>query len=111
MTKPSLPRARRLAGAILALALAVPAIAAADPPTVVALDGKDALVDIGGQDGVVAGAELTLLREVVAKDPVSGQTLHDRFAVGTLEVLRVGDHVALARPTADLIGGVLVGDR
>jgi hypothetical protein len=101
----------RATGIALALVLARAGVAAAAPtPTVIALDGGDALVDVGGQDGVTAGAELTLLRDVIAKDPVSGQTLRDQFAVGTLAVVRAGDHVALAHPSASLAGKIAIGD-
>ena len=65
-----------------------------------AVSGDDVYVDLGSRDGVGAGARLSLLRVVVARDPVSGQVLRDRFAVGTLTVERAGEHVALAHPEA-----------
>jgi len=101
-------RARLLIPLVIA---AAPAVAAADPqPVVVAVDGHDVYVDVGGQDGVGAGAELELLHLVVARDPTSGATLRDEFSLGTLTVERSGDHVALAKAEADLVGRVAPGD-
>ena len=54
-------------------------------PVVLAVDGKDIYVDLGANDGVGAGSELELLHEVVARDPQTGATLRDRFALGTLD--------------------------
>jgi hypothetical protein len=79
-------------------------------PVVLAIDGKDIYVDIGAKDGVGAGAKLELLHEIVATDPSTGKPLHDRFALGTLEVARSGDGVSVARADGELAKRVLVGD-
>src|SRR5512132_2336004 len=77
---------------------------------VVAIDGGDVYVDLGARDGVGAGSELELLHEVVAKDPRTGATLRDRFALGTLTVEKSGDKVSIARAGDGLKGRVLAGD-
>ncbi len=59
---------------------------AAAEPVVLAVDGADIYVDLGAKDGVGAGTELELLHEMIAKDPRSGRTLEDSFALGTLTV-------------------------
>jgi hypothetical protein len=80
-------------------------------PVVVAVDGKDIYVDIGAKDGVGAGSELELLHEVVAKDPRSGVTLRDRFALGTITVTKSGAGISVARADEALAKRVLVGDQ
>ena len=85
------------------------ATAAADP-VVLSVDRGLAYVDLGGHDGVGEGTELELVREVVVRDPVSGATLRDRFALGRLTVTRAGARVCEARPDQDLAGRVRAGD-
>jgi hypothetical protein len=78
---------------------------------VLAVDGADIYVDAGARDGVGAGSELELLHEVSVRDPRTGATLRDRFALGTLAVTRSGDRVSVARAGAELRDRVLAGDR
>ncbi|HEY4058794.1 MAG TPA: hypothetical protein VGM39_19405 [Kofleriaceae bacterium] len=94
---------------IIAIAL-WPAIAAADP-TVLAVDGEQIYVDLGAKDGVGQGSELELQHEVVVKDPRSGATLRDRFALGTLVVEKSGDKISVAHADGALAKRVLAGDR
>jgi hypothetical protein len=95
----------------LAAMVAVPAVAVAEPaPVVLAVNGAEVYVDVGGQDGVGAGAELELLHYVAAKDPTTGRVLRDKFVFGTLVVERAGDHVALARAEEALVGRIAPGD-
>ena len=89
--------------------LVAPAFAAADP-TVLAVDGADIYIDLGAKDGVGSGAEVELLHEVVAKDPRTQATLRDRFALGTLVVVKSGDRISVARADAALAKRVLAGD-
>ena len=96
--------------ATAALALAGAGTAAADA-VVLAVDGDRVYVDLGGVHGVGAGATLELQREVVARDPVTGATLRDRFPFGELSVVRAGDRVCEARPDAGSRGRVKIGDR
>ena len=85
-------------------------IAAAEP-VVIAVDGADIYVDLGARDGVGAGSELELLHEVVVRDPRTGATLRDHFALGTIAVVKSGEKVSVARADAELRKRVLAGDR
>lgn len=80
-------------------------------PTVLAVEGKDIYVDLGARDGVGAGTQLELLHEVVATDPRTGAVLRDRFALGTLTVVKSGDKLSVAAAPGELAKRVLVGDR
>jgi len=80
-------------------------------PVVLAVEGKDIYVDLGAKDGVGAGSELELMHEVVARDPRSGSTLRDRFALGTITVVKSGAAVSVARADETLAKRVLVGDQ
>ena len=79
-------------------------------PTILAVDGKDIYVDLGARDGVGSGSTLELLHEVVAKDPATGTTLHDQFALGRLAVAKSGDGVSVAHADAEFAARILVGD-
>jgi hypothetical protein len=109
------PRPRGLACAVaFAAALAAaPGAALADGPdkVVLAVDGADIYVDAGARDGVGAGSELELLHEVVVRDPRTGATLRDRFALGVLTVIKSGDRVSVAQAAGELRARVLAGDR
>jgi len=83
--------------------------AAADP-VVLAVDKNVIYVEVGARDGVGAGTELELLHEVTVKDPRTGQVLRDRFALGTLTVIKSGDRISIARTDAALARRVLAGD-
>ncbi|HEY4178917.1 MAG TPA: hypothetical protein VGM90_18850 [Kofleriaceae bacterium] len=93
---------------IVAIAL-LPAVAVAEP-TVLAVDGEKIYVDLGAKDGVGQGSELQLDHEVVVKDPRSGATLRDRFALGTLVVEKSGDKISVARADGTLAKRILAGD-
>ncbi len=94
---------------LILLMCLVPAIATADP-AVLAVDGSNVYIDLGAKDGVGAGTEVELLHEIVAKDPRTGATLRDRFALGTLVVVKSGDRLSVARADATLAKRVLAGD-
>ncbi|MBL0213743.1 MAG: hypothetical protein IPQ07_07660 [Myxococcales bacterium] len=91
------------------LVLLTTRIAVAEP-IVLAIDGTDIYVDLGARDGVGAGTELELLHEVIAKDPRTGATLKDQFALGTLAVARSGDKLSVAHADPELAKRVLAGD-
>jgi len=80
-------------------------------PVVLAVDGKDIYVDLGAKDGVGAGSELELLHEVVARDPKSGATLRDRFALGTITVVKSGKAISVAEADPLLAKRIVAGDR
>lgn len=79
-------------------------------PVVLAVDGNHVYVDLGTRDGVAAGSQLELLHLVVARDPQTGATLRDHFALGTLTVTRSGERVSIADADPALARRVLVGD-
>lgn len=95
----------------LVIAMLLVARVAAAEPVVLAVDGREIYVDLGAKDGVGAGAELELLHEVVVRDPRTGATLRDHFALGTLHVVKSGEHVSVARADDALKKRVLAGDR
>jgi hypothetical protein len=90
--------------------LLVAAAPAAAEPIVLAVDGNDIYIDMGARDGVGTGTQLELLHEVIAKDPRTGATLKDQFALGTLEVAKSGDKISVAHADPDLAKRVLAGD-
>jgi hypothetical protein len=93
------------------VAAAAPAAAQSPPqPVVVAVDKAEVLVDLGGRHGVGAGAVLDLMHEVVVKDPVSGETLRDRFVIGQLTVTRAGDAICAASAPAELLPRIRPGN-
>ena len=79
-------------------------------PSVVAVAGKDIYIDLGAKDGVGTGSALELLHEIVAKDPRTGATLRDHFALGKLVVVKSGGALCVARDDGDLDKRVLAGD-
>lgn len=85
--------------------------AAAPDPVVLAVTGEDIYVELGAEHGVGAGSQLELLHEVVARDPRNGAVLRDRFAIGTLRVVKSGARLSVARAEGALAGRVLAGDR
>jgi hypothetical protein len=87
---------------------AMPAFA---EPVVLAVDGKDIYVDVGAKDGVGAGSELELQHEITARDPRTGATLKDRFALGTITVIKSGASISVARADEALAKRVAPGDR
>src|SRR5688572_30596907 len=95
--------------AMLITLAALTAVAAAEP-VVLQLDKGLVYIDLGSRDGVGAGTELELEREVVATDPVTRAVLRDKFALGTLTVVKSGERVSQARPSEELAGRVKVGD-
>jgi hypothetical protein len=97
---------RHIVSIVLCLA---PALAIAEP-TVLAVDKEDIYIDLGAKDGVGTGTEVELLHEIVAKDPRTGATLRDRFALGTLVVVKSGDRLSIARADPSLAKRVLAGD-
>ncbi len=92
------------------VAILASASRAAAEPVVLSIDKNLVYIDLGSDDGVGAGSELELVREVIATDPVSKAVLRDKFALGTLTVVKAGQHVCQAEPSGDLAGRVKIGD-
>ncbi len=95
---------------LILITLALAATAQAEP-VVLAVDGKDIYVDLGAKDGVGAGSELELLHAVTARDPKSGATLRDRFALGTITVVKSGNAISVAQADPELAKRVVAGDQ
>jgi hypothetical protein len=80
-------------------------------PVVLAVERDAIFVELGARDGVGAGTELELLHAVTVRDPRSGQVLRDHFALGTLEVVKSGERISMARAEPELAARVIAGDR
>ncbi len=93
-----------------AAALAALTSTAAAEAVVLSIDKGLVYIDLGSRGGVGAGSELELVREVVATDPVTKVVLRDKFALGSLVVVKAGEQVCQAQPSAELAGRVKVGD-
>ncbi len=78
--------------------------------TVIKIDGRDIYIDLGARDGVGSNTKLTLLHVIVAKNPVTGKKLRDRFPLGQLTVIKSGDHISIASAPASIRHRVRVGD-
>ena len=74
-----------------------------DEGTVLKIDGTDIYIDMGARDGVGPDTTLTLMHVIVAKNPVTKKTLRDRFPLGTLKVVKAGEHLCIARTDATLL--------
>ncbi len=70
---------------------------ASNEGTLVAVDGNDYVLDIGGTRGVREGDGVELWRPVRLKHPVTGQPLIDRFKIGSLRLVQVQSALSLAR--------------
>jgi hypothetical protein len=103
--------AMRFRPILQALLLIATARIATAEPVVLAVDKSTIYVELGARDGVGAGTELELLHEVTVKDPRTGQTLRDHFALGTMTVHRSGDKISVAATDPDLAKRVIAGDR
>lgn len=68
-----------------------------------------AYVGMGASDGVGPGSDLTLLHTVVADNPKGGKSLEGTFPIGTLKVLRVGEHLCAATIDGSLRHRLRVG--
>ena len=78
--------------------------------TVLKIDGGDIYIDLGAKSGVGSGSSLTLMHVIVAKNPVTGKSLRDRFPLGTLKVVKAGSHLCIARASQKLLKRIRVGD-
>lgn len=102
---------RRIQITLIAATIALLAARAHAGGHVLRIEQSDIYVDLGARDGVGAGTRLVLYHEVVAKNPVTGATLRDRFPLGQLTVTRAGEHLAVAVAPEDIAHRVAVGDQ
>nr|MBK7067529.1 hypothetical protein [Deltaproteobacteria bacterium] len=79
--------------------------------TVVRVDGDLLVVDLGRDSGLVEGERVPVLRPITVRHPITGQSLRDRFPLGTLQVYNVGGALSVLRRTEALLRPPAVGDR
>jgi len=79
--------------------------------TVVRVDGDLLVVDLGHDSGLVEGERVPVLRPITVRHPITGQSLRDRFPLGTLQVYNVGGALSVLRRTEALLRPPAVGDR
>lgn len=105
---------KRLLGVLaLAASLSTPAMAA--PPgnvegTVLSLEGKDVIVDVGAPRGLVEGDLLELWRSIELVHPVTRKAVRDRYRIGFLKVVQVRDRLTVAVARGELQREPRVGD-
>jgi hypothetical protein len=78
--------------------------------TVLTIDEKDIVVDLGASKGGAEGGVVELWRPFKLRHPVTGKVLVDRFRVGTLKLVQVQRTLAWARPEGDLARTPAAGD-
>lgn len=100
----------RLSLAIAALVLAAAAPAAFARGVVLDIGEDGIYVDLGTDDGVAVGSDLTLHHVIHVTHPVTQKRVRDTFPLGTLEVVETGARIAVARAPAELAARVAVGD-
>jgi len=93
-----------------------PAAPAASPATgtdaaaVLRIDGPDVYVDLGRAAGIHAGDHVRVLRAVRVVRAGGREPLVDRFVLGELELVEVGQVLARARPDPQLARRLRIGD-
>lgn len=92
------------------LAVAQPADTRAVSATVVSRDGGDLVVDLGSSVGARPGDVVELWRPLKLRHPVTKQWLEDRFRIGSLRLVQVGNKLTLAQPDGQPIRQPEPGD-
>lgn len=89
------------AGASLAQKISDTPLTAANVPNInaiiIALDGTDAILNKGSQDGVQVGMFFQTYHQISAKDPSTGKTLVTDIPDGSIEVRAVSPNSSVAR--------------
>lgn len=78
--------------------------------TVLSIDEEDIVLDLGSSKGAIDGSVVELWRPFKLRHPVTGQTLTDRFRIGSLRLVQVQKTMALARPEGALARAPAAGD-
>jgi len=73
------------------------------------IDGEELLVDVG-RARVRAGMELSLIRTMEARHPVTHRLYRDRFVIGRIRIVQPGETLSLARVAGTPTRQVQVGD-
>lgn len=102
---------RCLAAAMVTVGRSVAAQTAPGEGTVVRVDGDLLVVDLGRDSGLTAGQRVPLLRPITVRHPITGQSLRDRFPLGSVLVYSVGDALTVLRHSEGLLRPPAVGDR
>lgn len=63
---------------------------------VLAIEGDDVIVDLGIPRGAVEGDVIELWRPIEIVHPITKQRIRDRYRVGTLKIVQVREHFAIA---------------
>src|SRR5689334_18938127 len=99
--------------ALVAIALAVPALAHADDEivkgSIVKIEAQEIYVDIGAQKGVAHGASVRIKRAVSLRHPVTRALVQDWLPVGSASVTQAGTVMSRA-VLGDLVTQVKLGD-
>ncbi|NVB85208.1 MAG: hypothetical protein HOV81_42980 [Kofleriaceae bacterium] len=99
--------------ALVAIALAVPALAHADDEivkgSIVKIEAQEIYVDIGAQKGVAHGASVRIKRAVSLRHPVTRALVQDWIPVGSASVTQAGTVMSRA-VLGDLVTQVKLGD-
>ena len=74
------------------------------------IDEEDIVLDLGSSKGAADGGIVELWRPFKLRHPVTGQTLTDRFRIGSLRLVQVQKTLALARPEGALSRAPAPGD-
>jgi hypothetical protein len=82
------------------------------PPeaTVLAIDSGDLVIDLGTNKGAREGQIVELWRPLRVRHPVTGQTLVDRFKLGTIRLSQVQATLSLAKVEGQLLRAPSTGD-
>ncbi|HMI87224.1 MAG TPA: hypothetical protein VK550_24195, partial [Polyangiaceae bacterium] len=78
--------------------------------TVLDIDEEDIVLDLGSAKGAVDGSVIELWRPFKLRHPVTGQSLTDRFRIGSLRLVQVQKTLAWARPEGALARAPAAGD-
>jgi hypothetical protein len=78
--------------------------------TVLGIDEADIVLDLGASKGAIDGNVVEIWRPFRLRHPVTGQTLADRFRIGSLRLVQVQKTLTLARPEGALARAAAPGD-
>lgn len=104
--------------AALAAWLITSTAAAAPPPAgkppvegvVVKVADGEVVIDLGHATGLPDNPPIALYRRMVVQHPISGETIEDRFPIGTVRPAQVGALLTIIRDTAGLERPPVPGD-
>jgi len=79
--------------------------------TIVRVDRELLVVDLGRDAGFTEGQRVPLWRPITVRHPITGQSLRDRYPLGSVQVYSVGESLTVLRPVEGLLRPPAVGDR